>query len=154
MADRPAGLESPRNDFDYTGDAAASRCPFHAHIRKTNPRGSGGFEPEPAERLHIMARRGIPYEDVPRPLHPDGLLKAESLAEFLAKVAPDLPAGGLGLLFMAYNAKIDDQFAFTQSDLGQQPRLSERAATAARSRRRHRPGRRQSRRTGISQGVG
>ena len=115
MADRPAGLESPRNDFDYTGDAAASRCPFHAHIRKTNPRGSGGFEAEPAERLHIMARRGIPYEDVPRPLHPDGLPKAESLAEFLAKVAPDLPAGGLGLLFMAYNAKIDDQFAFTQS---------------------------------------
>ncbi len=121
MADRPAGLESPRNDFDYTGDAAASRCPFHAHIRKTNPRGSGGFEAEPEERLHIMARRGIPYEDVPRPLHPDGLLKAESLAEFLAKVAPDLPAGGVGLLFMAYNAKIDDQFEFTQQTWANNP---------------------------------
>jgi Dyp-type peroxidase family len=115
MDDEPAALRTPHNDFDYTGDAAASRCPFHAHIRKTNPRGSGGFEPEAIERLHIMARRGIPYEDVPRPLHPDGLPEAESLAEFLATVAPNLPAGGVGLLFMAYNARIDQQFAFTQS---------------------------------------
>jgi Dyp-type peroxidase family len=115
MADEPEQLEAPRNDFDYTGDAAASRCPFHAHIRKTNPRGSGGFEAEADERLHIMARRGITYEDVPRTLHPEGLPEAETLAEFLATVAPDLPTGGVGLLFMAYNAHIDQQFAFTQT---------------------------------------
>ncbi|MEO5823675.1 MAG: peroxidase [Vicinamibacteraceae bacterium] len=121
MAADPAELESPHNDFDYTGDAAASRCPFHAHIRKTNPRGSGGFEAEPQERLHIMARRGITYEDVPRPFHPDGLPEAESLAEFLATVAPDLPTGGVGLLFMAYNARIDQQFAFTQSTWANNP---------------------------------
>ena len=122
------GLRTPRNDFDYTGDAAAARCPFHAHIRKTNPRGSGGFEPEnPAspggggERGHIMARRGITYEDVPRTLHPDGLPKAGSLAEFEATVAPDLPTGGVGLLFMAYNARLDDQFVFTQQTWANNP---------------------------------
>jgi len=116
MAAEPASLKTPHNDFDYTGDSAASRCPFHAHIRKTNPRGSGGFEPEGNERLHIMARRGITYEDVPRTIHPDGLPEAESLAEFLADVAPHLPSGDVGLLFMAYNAKIDQQFAFTQQN--------------------------------------
>lgn len=104
----------PVNDFDYTADAAASRCPFHAHIRKTNPRGSGGFEPEPAERLHIMARRGITYEDTGRAIHPDGLPEVETEAEFTAKVLPLLPPDGVGLLFMAYNAKLDNQFVFTQ----------------------------------------
>jgi Dyp-type peroxidase family len=109
------GAKEPRNDFDYSGDAAASRCPFHAHIRKTNPRGSGGFELEPAERLHIMARRGITYADLPR-VHPNDLPEADSMAEFLDKVAPLLPSGGVGLLFMAYNAKLDDQFVFTQKN--------------------------------------
>ena len=36
----------PANNFSYAGDAG-SRCPFHAHIRKVNSRGSGGAEPEP-----------------------------------------------------------------------------------------------------------
>ncbi len=116
MAADPADLKTPHNDFDYTGDAAASRCPFHAHIRKTNPRGSGGFEPDANERLHIMARRGITYEDVPRTIHPDGLPEAESLPQFLTDVAPHLPSGDVGLLFMAYNARIDQQFAFTQQN--------------------------------------
>ena len=116
MAGEPAALKTPHNDFDYTGDGAASRCPFHAHIRKTNPRGSGGLEAEPDERLHIMARRGIPYADVPRTIHPDGLPEGDSLADFLANVAPHLPTGDVGLLFMAYNARIDEQFAFTQQN--------------------------------------
>ena len=103
----------PANNFNYTGDAA-SRCPFHAHVRKVNPRGSGGTEPEPAERKHIMARRGIPFEDVKRITHPDELPEAGDLAEFNTKVAPLLPTGGVGLLFMAYNQKIAQQFKFTQ----------------------------------------
>ena len=108
-----ARAQMPPNDFNYTGDAG-SRCPFHAHIRKSNPRGSGGAEPESAERLHLMARRGIPFEDVKRAIHPDELSEAESLAEFTAKVAPKLPSGGVGLLFMAYNRSIAQQFKFTQ----------------------------------------
>jgi Dyp-type peroxidase family len=103
----------PANNFNYVGDAG-SRCPFHGHIRKTNPRGSGGAEPEPAERKHIMPRRGIPYEDVKRMTHPAELPESSTLAEFNAKVAPLLPTGGVGLLFMCYNATIGQQFKFTQ----------------------------------------
>ena len=103
----------PANNFSYTGDAGA-RCPLHAHIRKVNPRGSGGAEPQPAERKHIMPRRGIPFEDVKREIHPAELPESGSLAEFTAKVAPLLPTGGVGLLFMAYNAVIAQQFKFTQ----------------------------------------
>ena len=114
LSDEAKGLTGPQNDFNYDADSAASRCPFHGHIRKTNPRGSGGFgQSLAAEQLHIMARRGITYEDVPR-VHPDDLPESSSKAEFLEKVAPLLPAGDVGLLFMAYNAQLDQQFVFTQ----------------------------------------
>jgi Dyp-type peroxidase family len=113
LSNEAKALAAPQNDFDYTGDAG-SRCPFHGHIRKTNPRGSGGAEAEPNERKHLMARRGILYEDVKRLVHPDELPEAESLAEFTTKVAPLLPTGGIGLLFMAYNSVISNQFKFTQ----------------------------------------
>ena len=113
LSDEPRGMQKPKNDFNYAADSAAARCPFHAHIRKTNPRGSGGFEALGAEQLHIMARRGITYEDKPR-VHPDDLPESGSLAEFDSKVAPLLPEGDVGLLFMAYNAKLDQQFVFTQ----------------------------------------
>ena len=114
LSDQARGSKAPRNDFDYDGDAAGRRCPFHAHIRKTNPRGSGGFEPEADEQLHIMARRGITYEDTPRVVHPDALPEADDKQEFLDQVQPFLPDGKLGLLFMAYNSKLDKQFVFTQ----------------------------------------
>ena len=105
--------ETPVNNFNYTGDAGA-RCPFHAHVRKVNPRGTGGAEPEPAERAHLMARRGIPFEDVKRAVHPSELPDSDSHAEFNAKVSPLLPTAGVGLLFMAYNRQIASQFKFTQ----------------------------------------
>lgn len=111
--DNPPHNQKPPNDFNYEGDAGR-RCPFHGHIRKTNPRGSGGAEPEAAERGHLMARRGITYEDVKRMLNPEELPEAEDSAEFDAKVAPKLPPGGVGLLFMAYNNVIGNQFKFTQ----------------------------------------
>ena len=103
----------PANNFSYQGDAG-SRCPVHAHIRKVNPRGSGGAEPEASERKHIMPRRGIPFEDVKREFHPAELPASGSMAEFDAEVAPLLPTGGVGLLFMAYNAVLGQHFKFTQ----------------------------------------
>ena len=112
LSDTARGKEPP-NDFNYVGDAG-KRCPFHAHIRKSNPRGSGGAEHEAQERLHLMVRRGIPYEDVKRTVHPDEVPEAETLAEFNTDVAPLLPTGGVGLLFMAYNNRIGQQFKFTQ----------------------------------------
>jgi Dyp-type peroxidase family len=119
MSAEAKGL-TPPNNFNYTTDPGG-RCPFHAHIRKTNPRGTGGAQPEPQERAHLMARRGIPFEDVKRLVHPAELPEAKTTAEFVAKVAPMLPApsgpngvSGVGLLFMAYNAVIAQQFKFTQ----------------------------------------
>lgn len=105
--------EPPPNNFNYEEDPG-SRCPFHAHIRKTNPRGAGGAEPQTDERKHLMVRRGIPYEDKKRTVHPAELPEAESLAEFNDLVAPLLPVDGVGLLFMAYNHTIGNQFKFTQ----------------------------------------
>jgi Dyp-type peroxidase family len=112
LSDEAVGANPP-NDFNYTDDAG-SRCPFHAHIRKVNPRGSGpGGSAD--ERKHIMPRRGIPYEDVPRGVHPSDVPESDSLADLDANVKPLLPTGYVGLLFMAYNASLAQQFVFTQA---------------------------------------
>jgi Dyp-type peroxidase family len=92
-----AGAHSPvMNDFTYASDGAADKCPFQAHIRKTNPRGSGFFESPEGERRHLMARRGQTYGE--------------------RRVEGDLPEGGVGLLFMAFNSDLGDQFEFTQAN--------------------------------------
>lgn len=85
------------NNFDYRGDPAGAKCPFHAHIRKSNPRGSspGGVEFDKATQ---MARRGITYGD-----------RTDD-----RKTPENLPTGGVGLLFMAYMQDITAQFEFIQ----------------------------------------
>jgi Dyp-type peroxidase family len=100
---REDGVESPvSNNFTYDSDEVAAKCPFQAHIRKTNPRGSGGAEQPPQERLHLMARRGVTYGE--RPDDPD------------ADIPPaERPSGGVGLLFMAFNSVLGNQFEFTQA---------------------------------------
>lgn len=89
------------NDFSYDSDKLGQKCPFHAHIRKTNPRGSGGAEAPEEERKHLMARRGQTYgrrHDDPN-----------------ADLPPRLrPAKDVGLLFMAFNSNLGNQFEFTQ----------------------------------------
>ena len=107
MADDAKG-QVPPNDFNYSNDPG-TRCPFHAHIRKVNPRHAAPFE-----RSHIMPRRGIPFTETPRRVHPSDLPDAKSLADFDQTIAPLLPTGGVGLLFMAYNRSLADQFVFTQ----------------------------------------
>lgn len=95
------------NDFDYDSDPNGAKCPFFAHIRKVNPRGSGGFEQVDVERLHIMARRGQTYgvrTDQPN----DGRIENK-------------PSKDVGLLFMAFNADIAEQFEFAQSTWANNP---------------------------------
>lgn len=92
------------NDFDYQSDAAGLKCPFHAHIRKTNPRKEsfmqgGAFAQSEEEELgHRIARRGIPY--------------GGALSDF--SDLDSLPTQGLGLLFMCYQSDIWEQFEFIQ----------------------------------------
>lgn len=91
------GMGAPiSNNFNYAADPAGLRCPVHAHIRKTNPRGAGGFEEPKHEKLHLMPRRGITYGE-----------REPGMA--------DRPEGGVGLLFMCYQASLETQFEFMQS---------------------------------------
>ncbi|MEY4806447.1 MAG: hypothetical protein RLZZ206_836 [Cyanobacteriota bacterium] len=83
------------NNFNFDQDQQGSKCPFHAHIRKTNPRSSG------FDKSVQMARRGITYGM--RLQHPE-------TKEFI-----DKPNDGVGLLFMSYQASIEDQFHFMQT---------------------------------------
>jgi Dyp-type peroxidase family len=107
LSSRP-GLapESPENNFTYGDDPHGRHCPFHAHIRKVNPRGESGAEDE---RAHLLVRRGITYgdraddpndEDVP---------------------AKERPSGGVGLLFMAYQSNIEAGFEHVQKEWANAP---------------------------------
>ncbi|MBO3750095.1 Dyp-type peroxidase [Streptosporangiaceae bacterium NEAU-GS5] len=89
-----------QNDFSYRDDTGA-KCPVSAHIRKTNPRDSrdGGLE----RSLGVMmARRGQTYGT--RADHPWDDAPPETR-----------PTGGVGLLFMAFNSSLQNQFEFMQS---------------------------------------
>jgi deferrochelatase/peroxidase EfeB len=97
---RAAGMSRPvPNDFTYDNDPDGTKCPLFAHIRKVNPRGSGSFS-EARERRHLMVRRAQTYGLRTDDVH-DGRLATK-------------PTGGVGLLFMAFNASIGEQFEFVQ----------------------------------------
>jgi Dyp-type peroxidase family len=90
--------------FGAQDESDTLRCPFHAHIRKTNPRGDIAKQfgaPEAAERSHRIARRGITYGE--RNRHPNAF-----------QALDDLPSKDVGLLFMCFQASIRNQFAFMQ----------------------------------------
>jgi Dyp-type peroxidase family len=98
--------EADPNDFQYGLDPRGQRCPFHAHIRKTNPRGDlpcamaarGRTVTTEFERARRIARRAITYG--PRPdLEPGSTL--------------DKPSQGVGLLFMCFQSNLD-QFVIQQ----------------------------------------
>jgi deferrochelatase/peroxidase EfeB len=85
-------------DFDRPADADGARCPFHAHIRKANPR----TDTLPGEQLlaRQFARRSMIYDE-------HGQLPAFA--------APGYPEGDgitrdVGLLFMAYMRDVQLQF--------------------------------------------
>ena len=89
------------NNFNYSTDVGGARCPIHGHVRKTNPRGESAVKfgiPEADERAHLMARRGITYGRRAKIVDPQ-----------------DEPSQGVGLLFMAYQCSLENQFEFTQA---------------------------------------
>lgn len=84
------------NDFNYDEDKAGAACPFAAHIRRANPRVSDGSQANevqavPGARPPRLFRRGMSYQDT----------TAEGAVE-------------KGLFFMAYNARIGEQFEVVQ----------------------------------------
>ncbi|MCB1883638.1 MAG: hypothetical protein KDG89_06530 [Geminicoccaceae bacterium] len=102
--------QPPPNDFGFDADPDGKLCPFRAHIRKTNPRGDTERRfgaPLADERGHIMARRGITY--------------GEREQDPATGEPTDRPTGGVGLLFMAYMADVENQFEFTQAAWANNP---------------------------------
>lgn len=82
------------NNFNYdSGDI--SKCPFHAHIRKTNPR-----KEFPNSKNAVMARRGITYGKRNDDIF-DGNIDTK-------------PTRDVGLLFQSYQASIEAQFETIQ----------------------------------------
>lgn len=109
-ADRPAGLASLiPNNFDFSDDEDGAKCPFHAHIRKLNPREATLLRTHDKNDRTRIARRGIPYgKPVPNLVHDSIETDADPTAE-------------RGLLFMCCQASIDDQFEFLQHSWADNP---------------------------------
>ena len=85
------------NNFDYSDDTDGLRCPFHAHIRKTNPRGDthrASGVPMRSERSKRIARRGISYGDT--------------------ELNPETEWSDAGLLFLSCQSDIEQQFLVMQ----------------------------------------
>jgi Dyp-type peroxidase family len=90
----PPNDRSLWNDFTYANDPDGSRCPFGSHVRRANPRDDLHFEGRRVNR-HRIIRRGMTYGD---PYDPDVEDDNEDR----------------GLIFIAFNARIEDQFEFIQ----------------------------------------
>lgn len=92
-----AGHSGTDAAFDFNEDPHGSRCPFHAHIRRANPRGSESRATgEPPIRLPLV-RRGWVF------------------GEPSALDDPRGAEGGVGLLFLAYTRSLD-HFRTMQGD--------------------------------------
>jgi Dyp-type peroxidase family len=85
------------NNFNYSNDKDGLACPFHAHIRKVNPRGSSPLTAN-GEAAHRIVRRGIPYGER---LDPKSDLNSVN-------------DNGRGLLFMCYQRRITTGFEVLQ----------------------------------------
>jgi Dyp-type peroxidase family len=82
-------------NFTYAGDAAGTRCPMGAHIRRVHPRDAFGFEGRLINRRRIT-RRGLPY------------------GPFAADDEAVADTDDRGVIFMALNASLSRQFEFVQ----------------------------------------
>jgi deferrochelatase/peroxidase EfeB len=85
------------NDFDFLSDPDGGDCPLGAHIRRANPRERVTAQPPtlpPGARTPRLMRRSLPYG----PRH----------------VAGQNDAADRGLVFMAYNASLAEQFEVVQ----------------------------------------
>lgn len=102
LSDTPTASTTPINNFNFDNDSAGTKCPFHAHIRKTNPRGdTGKVETSPGfdealevERQHRIARRAVSYG---------------------TNNPAQEPETDSGLLFLCFQADIENQFNFMQT---------------------------------------
>lgn len=93
----PAIVADPNRNtnFTYGSDPTGARCPIGAHIRRSNPRDTFGFNGALVNRRRIM-RRGLPYGD------------------YVPEGRPVSDGEERGIVFIALNASIFRQFEFVQ----------------------------------------
>jgi Dyp-type peroxidase family len=111
--DTTLGPEPERNNnFDFSDDQGERRCPFGAHIRKTNPRAdfgppnNAGVDPQTTKvDPHRIMRAGIPFGP-------------EVSA---AEAANGTTAADRGLMFVCYQTSIPNQFEFAQAKWANNP---------------------------------
>lgn len=94
-------IPNPPNNFNFSSDISGKSCPFHAHIRRANPREDQADLQNKGERTPRIVRRGMSYGDRYIPSSNEAK-DTESLNK------------ERGLIFMAYNASIGEQFEVIQ----------------------------------------
>lgn len=103
LADLP--VPGAINDFNYRSDPQGMTCPFHAHIRRANPRTVVDWPLQDAllagRRAPRIFRRSLSYGE---PFDRDGTSSSPGAGAEAER----------GLLFMAYNASIGEQFEVVQ----------------------------------------
>jgi Dyp-type peroxidase family len=114
--DNPALAD--KNEFAYhQADPHGFKCPFGAHLRRSNPRDS--LEPGPGtdrsiavNKTHRLLRRGRTYgQPVTASLNPQDILAAN-------------PSGERGLHFVCISANISRQFEFIQQTWMNNPKFN------------------------------
>ncbi|KAI1130817.1 hypothetical protein F5Y10DRAFT_262761 [Nemania abortiva] len=109
LRDDPKLAHSQNFHFDPKNQ---ERCPFAAHIRKTNPRSD---LPAAAREIRRMIRRGIAFG--PEVTHAEKKAKKSSDDEKLER----------GLLFVCYQANLDQGFQFMQKTWANNPAFPPKA---------------------------
>ena len=96
----PLAAPGANNDFTYRADVEGLRCPLHAHVRRANPRSlSPDGPPElPGGRPPRLMRRSMSFGPPFNRVNPKSPVNAQPR----------------GMLFMAYNARIGEQFEVVQ----------------------------------------
>ena len=113
-----------QNQFTYASDPFGARCPFGAHVRRTNPRNSDFPERRPGTFRKVMIMLGFGpkgfYDDLTSSVRFHRILRRgrEYGSELLPEDAlqpppPNEPARGLH--FICLNANISRQFEFLQN---------------------------------------
>src|SRR6185437_2272103 len=112
-----------QNQFTYEADPAGTRCPFGAHIRRTNPRNSDFPERRPDALRRLITILGVGpkgfYDDLISSVRFHRILRRGR--EYGSELSPEQalqqppPNEPRGLHFICLNAKISRQFEFLQN---------------------------------------
>jgi len=108
---------------DEDNDRYGARCPFGAHIRRSNPRdwqlGADPDESLKLANLHRILRRGRPYGSaLDDTMEADALLAKSTDARAASREAKR------GLQFLCFNADIERQFEFIQQQWCNNPKFA------------------------------